>query len=58
MITQKMKIESSKIENFLSNKEPINLQPEPTYTSFSYFYSQAVSCLGTFDREAGRQTEF
>ena len=45
-----MKIEGSKIQQFLENDKSINLQSTPTYTSFSYFFSQAVNCLKTFDR--------
>jgi len=53
-----MKIESGKLERLIQNHEPIKLQTTPTYTSFSYYYSQAQSCYNSFDLEAGKQTEF
>ena len=42
----------------MSNDEPINLQSAPTYTSFSYYFSQAISCLKSFDKDSGKQNEF
>jgi hypothetical protein len=40
-----MKIDGTNLLNFLENKDPINLVKNATSTSFSYFYSQAESCL-------------
>jgi len=50
-----MKIDGSNLQKFLENKELISLESEPTYPSFSYYFSQAKSCLQSFDRENGKQ---
>ena len=53
-----MKIDGSNLQKFLENKELISLESEPTYPSFSYYFSQAKSCLQSFDRENGKQNQF
>ena len=45
-----MKIEGHSLKRFLENRESLVLQKGPTCTSFSYFYSQALSCLNSFDK--------
>ena len=54
-ISEKVKLEGSKIQRFLDNRDPINLQAGATYTSYSYFFTQAMNCLKTFDLENGKQ---
>lgn len=53
-----MKIDGSSLLNFLENKQSLNIQKTPTTPSFSYFYSQSLSCLNSYDKETNKQNEF